>query len=174
MMDDGLLVVSAKTRERKEKLKYHFNVVAGGMVKSPFTFTDSVVRRFEDLTKVDSSFREVKEIKDQLYLHLVALGFHARMYLKMTEQKHDKGTRWDFECVEGSFKGMTGSIQVQEIERHRTEVAITSDYFSEKSPLPKAIIGFGVEIITRQVAEKMRTYIHSEAKKKGYYFEETN
>lgn len=172
MLKDDLLVVSAQTSEKREKLKYHFNVVAGGVVKSNYTFTDSVVRNFEDLKKVDPRFQEVRIMKDQkqLFLHLAVLGYHARMYLKMDEQKTNNTTKWDWECIEGSFKGMKGLINIQEIGRHRTELSFASDYFSEKLPLPKAIVNFGIEIIARQVAEKMRSYIHAQAKIRGYYF----
>ncbi len=176
MKDEGLLVVSSKTEKSEnpaEKLKYHFNVVSGGVVKTNYALTDEVVRDFEKLKELDDHFEEVKYHKNSntLYMHMSAMGFHARMHLKLKETKTSNSTNWEWVCVAGNFIGMQGTIGVREIERQKTEISIQTDYHSQEIPLPKTLLDFGLEVIGRQVGEKMRSYIHNIAKQKGQFFE---
>lgn len=172
IIEEDLVVVSAETSTIQEKPKLQLmKVVAGGIVKTPLEFTFQIITDYEKLKNVDAHFKESnfnKETKT-LYLHLEALSYHARMHLKLIEVEmpsNSKVKQIHWECVKGQFLGMKGIFQVEEIERQKTEISMTADYRSETLPLPKVLMGLGLEIIGRQVAVKMREYILDQHKKK--------
>lgn len=172
ILKENLIVVSAQTKKIQDKPELnHMKVVAGGIVKAPFEFVFTTVTDYPKLTQVSAHFKEARYNKESqtLYLHLEALGYHERMTLKLNEiddlpsDKKIKQIHW--ESISGRFKGMKGVFQVEEIERHKTEISMTADYRSEKLPLPKILMGLGLEIVGRQVAVKMREYILDQYKK---------
>jgi hypothetical protein len=171
ILKDHLVVVSADTDKVQDKPPLHLmKVVAGGAVDVPFGFTFKTITDYEKLKDVDDHFKESKYDKDKktLFLHMEALSYHARMHLKLSEvELHNKKNRIkqvQWECVEGQFKGMKGVFQVEEIERQKTEISMTAVYRSETLPLPKVLMGLGLEIIGRQVATKIRDYITNQYK----------
>lgn len=171
ILNDGLIVVSADTDkvEGNPPLQV-MKVVSGGAVDAPWDFTYKTITDYDKLTKVDDHFKESKYNKEKntLFLYMAALGYHARMNLQLknvdvSNSKHRiKQVQW--ECIEGQFKGMKGVFQIEEIERQKTEISMTAVYRSETLPLPKVLMGLGLEIIGRQVATKMRDYITNQYK----------
>lgn len=164
--EDGLIVVSANTDKIQDKpVLYLMKVVAGGVVRAPLDFTFQTITDYEKLKNVDKRFKESKYDKEKkiLFLHLEALGYHARMHLKLNEMdvrdSQNKIKRVHWECIQGQFLGMKGVFQVEEIERQKTEISMTAEHRSETLLLPKILMGLGLEIVGRQVAMKMRDYI---------------
>ncbi len=173
ILEDDLIVVSANTDKIQEKPQlYLMKVGAGGLVKTPFDFTFETITDYGKLKNVDSHFRESKYDKEKriLFLHLEALGYHARMHLKLSEVEvsgsKNKTRQIHWECIEGQFLGMKGVFQIEEIERQKTEISMTAEHRSETLLLPKILMGLGLEIVGRQVAVKMRQYIIDQYKNK--------
>lgn len=169
ILQEDLIVVSAETKKIQDKPALNLmKVVAGGILRAPLEFVNSVVTDYEKLTEVSSHFKGARYNKKDrtLFLHLEALGYHEKMTLKLNEiKKSDKLHQIHWESISGRFKGMKGVFQIEEIERQKTEISMTADYRSEKLPLPKVLMGLGLEIVGRQVAVKMRQYILDQYKK---------
>lgn len=170
MMEDRQIICSAKTDKLDEganKGKYQLNVVAAGLVSVPLQDSWNIVRNFELLPKVDERFQEVKYFPEnqRLFLHLVAYGYHARMILQMRYGESLNAREMHFECVEGTYKGMTGVLRFESVKQSKTEFAMTTDYASEKIPLPRILMGLGVEIVGSRVASAMRTFVEDDYKK---------
>ena len=165
--EEDLIVVSANTDKvsETEHKKYLMKVVAGGLVKAPLEFTFDKITDYGKLKEGDPQFIESRHDKEKetVYLHLEALGFHAHMRLKLNEVlvggKDSKIKQIHWECIKGSFTGMKGVFQLEEIGRQKTEISMTAIYKSETLPLPKVLMGLGLEIVGRQVATKIRHYI---------------
>jgi uncharacterized membrane protein len=164
--EEGLIVVSAKTTVVQEKPKlYLMKVVTGGAVKTPLDFTFKTISDYSKLKNVDTHFKESIYDKDKktVYLHMEALGYHAYMHIKLNEidvpDSKGKIKQIHWECIKGQFVGMKGVLQAEEIERQKTEISMTADYRSETLPLPKVLMGLGLEVVGRQVATQMRQYI---------------
>lgn len=172
IIENDLIVVSADTDKIQEKPPlYLMKVRAGGLVKAPFDFTFDIITDYEKLKNVDDHFKESKYDKEKkiLFLHLEALGYHARMHLKLNEVEvtgtKNKVKQVHWECIQGQFLGMKGVFQIEEIERQKTEISMTAEHRSETLLLPKILMGLGLEIVGRQVAVKMREYIVDQYKK---------
>jgi hypothetical protein len=173
ILEEDLIVVSANTTAVQEKPKlYLMKIVSGGIVKAPLDFTFQTITDYSKLKKVDDHFKESTYDKDKktVFLHMVALGYHAYMHLKINEVEvpgsSGKIKRVEWECIKGQFVGMKGVTQAEEIERQKTEISMTAEYRSDTLPLPKVLMGLGLEIVGRQVATQMRQYILDEYKKK--------
>lgn len=162
LKENNEILVSAFTEEVSKSPQMHqMKVVAGGSISVPLEDTFRLVREYDSLSKADKHFQEVRYDKSQekLYLHMAALGYHAKMNLKLKEVVTSKTREIHWLCESGSFKGMKGLIVLEALSESQTEISMTSDYVAEKLPLPKVLMGFGLEIIGRQVAQKMRSYI---------------
>lgn len=162
MFTENLLVVSASTGEVSESL-HEMKVVAGGVSNTPFEFTKKTIQNYEQLPQADSHFKEVKYLpeKNMLYIHMAALGYHARMNLKLSTQTLGSKFQIQWECVEGSFKGMKGLFEVVELERQKTEISMTAEYRASKLPLPSVLMGPGLEAVGKLTAYKLRDFVQS-------------
>ncbi len=168
MQNDALLVVSASTEEVQSQLPklYEMKVVAGGVSKTPLEFTKKMILDYEKLPQADSHFKEVKydATKKTLYLHLEALGYHARMHLRMKEVAIPNGYQIQWECVRGSFQGMKGLFELLELERQKTEISMTAEYRASKLPLPQVLMGAGLEAVGKLTAYKLRDFVQEKYK----------
>lgn len=156
------ILVTAITDSISDKPKlYQMKVVAGGAVGVPLDETFNIIKNYEALPKADSRFRDVKYLKneDRLFLHMEALGYHAFMHLKLKEVSRENSREIHWECIKGQFLGMKGVFVLEKLTTAQTEISMTADYRAEKLPLPQILMGFGLEVIGRQVAIKMRDYI---------------
>lgn len=166
MQNEDLIVVSAKTEKiRNDPKLYEMRVVAGGDVDVPQDFAFEQISNYEDLKKADNHFVEVHYNKDQkkVEIGIEALGYRADMVIRVfeVERKTPQGKSREIHwlCVEKQFKGMKGVFQVLEIGRQKSEISMTAEYSAEKLPLPKVLMGFGLEVIGRQVANQLKRYI---------------
>lgn len=161
MLTESLIVVSASTGRVSEAL-HEMKVVAGGVSNTPFEFTKKTIQNYEQLPHADSHFKEVKynTKENTLYIHMAALGYHARMHLKLQTQAVDSKFQIHWECMEGSFKGMKGVFEVVELERQKTEISMTAEYRASKLPLPSVLMGPGLEAVGKLTAYKLRDFVH--------------
>lgn len=162
MRTERRIVVSAKTDKIDETPKpYQMRVVTAGYVNVPIDRTWKIIQDFEKLPDVDERFEEVKyEPKTQrLYVHAKAYNYHARMTLLLKFGETERAREMHFESVKGAFLGMKGIIRLEDDGRQKTEISMTSDYRSESLPLPRILMGVGLEIVASRVASSMRSYI---------------
>lgn len=168
ILDENLVVVSSDVTDVKGTDKYLLNIVAGGALDVPLEFAFNEMTKYDDLKKIDTHFEESKydTKKKILFIKVAALGYYADMHLKLNEvattSKDTKQVHW--ECVEGQFKGMKGVFEAKEISSKKTEISMTAKYEAAKIPLPKVLMGFGLEVLGRQTAIKMRDYIKHQYK----------
>lgn len=169
MQEDRRIVVSATTEKvDNSDSPYQMAVVSAGYVKTPMEKAWAIIKDFEQLPKVDDRFQEAKydPVTQQLDVHAATLGYHARMKLKLKFGESQAAREIHFHCVEGSFQGMTGIIRLEDDRRQQTEISMTSDYRGSTLPLPKVLMGVGLEIVASRVAGSMRTYIETATKGK--------
>ena len=134
-----------------------------GMISAPFGFTSEHVQKFEKLKEASSHFEEVVyDSKNKtLFLHLSALSYHARMTLRVSVKEVMKGRANEilWESIDGHFKGMKGVIHLEDYQKRKTEMSLTASYKTKKLPLPKALMGIGLEMVAHTVAMRLRTHI---------------
>jgi uncharacterized membrane protein len=165
MVQDRTILVSADTGE-KPPLKT-MSVDGAGIVSAPLDFTYSTVKKFDELPKVSERFEEAKfNPKDNtLDLHISALGYHVKMKLLLTFEEKPKTKIIHWKSIEGGFVGMSGDLQLVAFDARRTEMSLSAYFENEKLPLPKVLMGLGLEVVTQRVAGVMREYIEAKYKK---------
>lgn len=168
--EDRAIIVSARNESIEEggKNKEVLKVTSVGWVKSSFEFTKKTVQAFELLPKVDERFLESKfnSSKSELFVHLAAYGYHAKMLLKLVLAEKPGIFDIQYECIEGAFQGMTGLIRIEDQGRQASEISMTAFYKSDKLPLPSVLMGIGLEFVAQRVSSQMRNYIEDEYKKR--------
>ncbi|MGE3975804.1 MAG: SRPBCC family protein [Bdellovibrionales bacterium] len=167
LVEKKQVAVSAKAVQ--EETEASMSVEAAGIVNAPLAFTFETVQQYDKLKEISSYFHESKydATKKQLYVHMSAMGYHARMTLKLEEkeEREPRAHMIHFECIQGNFLGMKGVIRLEDFQKRKTEMSLKTDYKTDKLPLPKALMGFGLEVVARKVAELMRSYIEDEHQK---------
>jgi uncharacterized membrane protein len=163
--EERAIVVSVK-REETDGIdkRIRFTMNGAGLVAKPKDFSFEVSQRYEKLKEISHHFRTVEfdEKSRQLLLVTEALGYQARMVLKLTPVSEDWRSELQWEVIWGHFKGMKGIIGYERIDERRTEVSLHANYEAAELPLPKILMGFALEVITQKVAEKMRSYIEAQ------------
>jgi uncharacterized membrane protein len=144
-------------------------VVAAGHVSAPLEYAWKKVRDFERLPKISSHFNKaVYTASDKkLYIDVEALGYHAHMYLQLSfhESAGWKEIRWA--TVDGAFRGMSGTIRLEDYKNRKTEMSLFSEHETKKLPLPPALKAFVIEVVSQRVAGLFREYIEDEYKKEN-------
>ncbi len=165
MLESRALLVSATTGEKNDKKT--MLVIGAGIVAAPLEFTYRTVRKFERLPKVSDRFHEATfdAKNNSLHLHMSAMGYHVKMLLKLKFDEETKKKIIHWECVEGGFVGMRGKIELAQVDARRTEMSLEAQYEAQKLPLPKALMGLGLEVVAHRVAGLMREDIEKEYKK---------
>jgi uncharacterized membrane protein len=164
--DERAVIVSVRNEEiSREPRRIRFSIQGVGIVSRPPEICFRMSQQYHRLPLVSEHFKTVSfdPSKSELFLVTEALGYQARMILKMNPVHQSKGReelKW--EVVWGHFKGMRGVIGFEPVSSNdgaRTEMSLESAYESEELPLPKVLMGFALEVVTQKVAEKMRTFI---------------
>ena len=166
MIDDRAVIFSVKTGKSPGG-KSTFAVRGAGIVAAPRAFAFRAAQRYERLKEISDRFREVKwdEPTKTLFLAAEALGYQARMILKVDAAKAADRDELKWETTWGRLKGMKGAIGFADVEsagKEKTEIDFASDFSADELPLPRGAMGFALEIVAQKVAERMRSYIEAE------------
>lgn len=163
--DERAIVVSV----RNEDVSSHpglmrFTMLGAGHVAKPKDFCFRLGQQYHRLQQISDHFKTVAydPARSQVFVVTEALGYQARMLLKLTPVSEDWRSEIQWEVIWGHFKGMTGVIGFERVDEAKTEVSVQAKYEAKELPVPKILLGFALEVITQKVAEKMRTYIEAQ------------
>lgn len=164
-----LVSVTSKEVEEGDKKQEQLFLKGVGVVETDWASARKKALEFEKLKELSPDhFLEVShnQLFDRLYIHGVAMKFHAKMMMQLYEEidEKQKWSRLHFKIISGAFKGMVGFIQLKGIGQksnaaRQTEFSMTAFYQSEKLPLPAFLLSFGLEAVIKVVAKKMRHYL---------------
>ena len=166
MREDRAIVVSVRhsniVSDQSEK-QIRFTIQGAGVVGREKDTAFRIAKQFEKLKLVSGHFKEVKvdPTGREVFMVISALGYQARMTLAMTPVAADWRSEMQWEVVSGSFQGMKGVVGYERMDATHTEMSIQTRYEAAKLPLPKALMGFALEVVTQQVAQKMRSFIEA-------------
>ncbi len=144
-----------------------FTIKGAGLVSAPKAFSFATAQEYPKLKEVSGHFKTVAyhAPSRKLFLVMEALGYQARMVLRMRPVSEDWRDELQWDVVWGDFKGMTGVIGFERAEGpSKTEASIEAVYQAAELPLPKILMGLALEAIAQKVAEKMRSLIEGEYK----------
>jgi uncharacterized membrane protein len=162
--EERAIVVSVRRDEASDRI-IHLAMSGAGQVSKPKDFCFEVGQQFEQLPLISDHFKKV--IYDapnrRVFMIVQALGYQARMLLNLEMVSEDWRSEIQFEIVWGQFKGMKGVVGFEKISENKTEISIQSSLVAKSLPVPKAILGFALEVIAQKAAEKIRSYIETEA-----------
>lgn len=163
MRDERAILVSVK-HEKIPDDQIRFTMTGAGLVNRPKDFCFEISQQFERLKEVSDHFKTVSfdPATQQLFIITEALGYQARMVLKILPVSEDWRSELQWQVVWGHFKGMTGLIGFEKTSDEKTEISLNARYEAKELPLPKVLMGFALEVITQKVAERMRSFIESQ------------
>lgn len=161
--EERAIIVSVRNEDAPNK-QIRFLMTGAGSVARSKEFCFGTAQKYEKLKEISDHFKTVSFdlTSRQLYLITEALGYQARMILRVTPVSEDWRSELQWEVIWGHFKGMSGYIGFEKIDAGHTEMSMVSKYEADQLPLPKILMGFALEVITQKVAEKMRTFIESQ------------
>lgn len=163
--EDRAIFVSVRREDlERDPGLMRFTMLGAGLVARPKDFCFRLGQQYHRLTQISDHFRTVNHDPrtNQLFLITEALGYQARMILKLNPVSGDRRSEIQWKVIWGAFKGMTGVIGFEKEGEGKTEVSIIAKYEAKELPIPKVLMGFALEVVTQKVAEKMRTYIASQ------------
>jgi uncharacterized membrane protein len=140
-----------------------FTIKGAGTVSRNKDVAFRIAQQYEKLKEVSSHFKTVSydAEKKELFVICEALGWQARMIMKMTPVSEDWRSEIQWQVIWGHFLGMKGTMGFEKVDDTHTEVSILTNYESEKLPLPRVLMGFAFEVIAQKVAEAMRTHLET-------------
>ena len=163
MRDERAVLVSVK-REDIAGDQIRFTMAGAGIVSRSKDFCFRVAQQYEKLKEVSDHFKTVTFDRSarQLFIVTEALGYQARMIMRVSPVSEDWRNELQWEVIWGHFKGMTGLIGFEKTDGDHTEISLNARYEAAELPLPRILMGFALEVITQKVAEKMRAFIEAQ------------
>jgi hypothetical protein len=160
MLEERFITVSVK-HEDAPNGRVAFIMSGAGDVARPKEASFKLAQEYPRLKEVSDHFKTVSfdEKQQKLFIITEALGYQARMLMKLTPVREDWRSEVQWEVIWGSFKGMKGVIGFERLAPRLTEVSFQARFEAEELPIPKFLMGFALEVVTQKVAEKMRTYL---------------
>lgn len=173
-LEDRDILVSVRTESGRLDEAASRLVMSGvGWVKRAPGDVFEMAKSFEKLPQVSEHFREVKfDAKtSRLFVISQALGYQARMLFQVQLLEQEKRIR--FHVIEGHFLGLRGEIEMANVldgkkkpRANLTEMSVLMAHEARELPVPKFLIGFALEIVSKNVAQKMRRFFETGALEK--------
>jgi len=168
MLEDRAIVVSVThVKPQKNEKIYQLYLKTAGIINAPLGFCEKKIQEFEKLPSLSKYIKETKYNAQarELYFYGEAFSYIAKMWMKIDTIKTKDDFRFKFEVVRGHLPGMKGSIRLEELGPLKAEMSLVAEYSAQKLPLPGPLLDFGLEIVLKQVAQKIRNYLELEYKK---------
>jgi hypothetical protein len=169
LKEDRLIAVSVKTRKSSVPgFKEELYLQGAGIMNAPLEFAFTRAQRFEDYPKMSGMIKNSKfdEKSRRLDMTMAAFGYTADLKIDLefpTVAANSRDIRF---CVlEGAFKGMNGTLHLEEFNGAKSQISLTSIQGFDKLPIPKFFVEFGLEVAMQMVATKMRTFVEEAYKK---------
>ncbi len=160
MREERAVLVSVRTdKGEKDKSADLFSINGVGHVRRDAETIFGLAKQFDRLKDVSEVFREVKfEPKtNRVFVICEALGYQARMLVKVDPSK-EPIREIRFKVIEGHFEGLEGVMTFRELAKTETEVSFRARLEAREIPIPRALVGFALEVLVQKVAVKMRTH----------------
>mgnify|MGYP001574685795 FL=1 len=168
MLEERAIVVSVThVKPQKGEKTFRLFLKTAGIVNAPMGFCEKKIQEYDKLPSLSKYIKETKfdAEKKELYFYGDAYTYIAKMWMKIEPIRNDGKFKLGFEVVRGHLTGMKGKIQIEDSGRLKSEMSLFAEYDAQKLPLPPALLDFGLEIVLKQVAQKIRVYLESENKK---------
>ena len=162
MSEERFIAVSVNRNDLPSG-KIEFTMAGAGVVNRDKEASFRVAQDYSKLKEISAHFKTVTfdEKAQKLFIVAEALGYEARMLMRLTPVTDDWRSEVQWEVVWGSFKGMKGIIGFEKLGSRSTEVSFQGRFEAPELPIPKFLMGFALEVIVQKVAEKMRTYLEA-------------
>ena len=159
---NGEVLVSV--HENKSAGARRLTVEGGARVHAAKDFVIRASRDYERLARLTGYVEEAHfdASSGVLAVKLAAYGRRAKMDVKM--QNLDDGV--GFQVVEGALTGLAMRLHVTSLAPENCEVGIEGEFAYEKFPLPRFFVEFGMEVIFKRMAWRLRHQVESDFKKK--------
>lgn len=161
--EERAILVSVRSEPAPQQ-QVRFLMSGAGAVARSRDFCFRLSQKYAKLKEISEHFKQVEFDSRSRELSIVteALGYEARMAMRITPVTVDHRSELQWEVVRGHFKGMTGWIGFDQLETQKTEMSLQANYEAAELPLPKFLVGFALEVVLQQVAGKMRAYIEAQ------------
>lgn len=176
--EERAVVVSVVTRgissspvsKRGQQARKQLKLSGAGLIEAPPEFSSNRIREFYRLKELSQYVKEstFNQRQKQLFLHVAAFDYHARMLMEIFFNDQLKGRRQIlFHVVAGTLSGMKGVVEIRDIERLKSEFSMTALYDYDKLPIPQLFVEFGLEMVLKQMAEKIRSMVETLYRSQG-------
>ena len=158
----------AESVTRSSQFRRQLKMAGVGHIAVSSQFAYRVITQYDGLKHMSSYIVESQwdEAKKELFFHTKALGYHARMWLRLNSEFKSESGKVMFLVVRGVFKGLSGELKLRELSSRNSEVTLEANYFYNEVPIPQVFLDFGLEMVLQKMAARMRGYIEEKYKKR--------
>jgi hypothetical protein len=153
---EGEVIVSSRSAEPVPPLKKRIEFDGGGLVRKECADVFAYAQDYERVARESGWVREVSfdSATKLLSVEISALGRTGRAKIEVSSVQEPR--RVVFKIREGSFTGLLAQIDFVELGSSRCEVGISGDYGYDRFVLPQFFLNFGLEVMLRKMATRLR------------------
>jgi hypothetical protein len=159
LLEDNIWVV-AKTRDSDVAgFDEELYIAGAGMTKANKNQAFRQLKKFSEWTELSDYVvaSDYSEEKSELFLHLKAYGYFAKMHMDVAFASRDDSHDLFMKVIKGHFLGMTVGFRIQKDAKSRnSEILMTALHPFETLPLPRFFVEFGLEVVFQQLGQRLR------------------
>lgn len=169
LRDERAILVSVRTEKGALDPEADLFTINGvGWVKRDAETVFKLAQQFDRMKEVSEHFREVKydPKTHRVFVICQALGYQARMLFDVTPTAAPV-RELQFKVIDGHFLGLHGVMGFQELSTKaanglpQTQITLRIRHEAREIPIPRALVGFALEVLVQKVAGKMREHFET-------------
>lgn len=168
-VQNGEVIVSVSSEfAAKQTPPNTLTVNGGGQVAAPRDFVFTGAQKYAELMRTSDYVQRVSydARTHRLELELKMLGYSSRIQVELTARPEPEPQRIEFQIVAGPLAGFRGILSFSKISpalaAPKCEVGMWGEYKYDVFPIPKVFLEFGIEVVFKRLAERLRSHIEAE------------
>ena len=157
----GEVIVSVTAHDvSPQRPKWDLIVGGGGHVNAPCALVFTEGQKYEKLAGLAGYVTKAKYDagNEKLHITISAYGYTRDVTLAV---KAADGREIELRMLDGPMAGFWWKLTMSEFKPAVCEVAITGDYKYDEFPIPRIFLQFGMEVVMKRSAERLRRHVHA-------------
>ncbi len=152
----------------KQTPRNTLTVNGGGQLAAPRDFVFAAAQKYAELMRTSDYIRRANydARTHRLDLDLQMLGYSSHIQVELNAMSAPEPQRIEYKIVAGPLAGFHGFLTFARIStdllQRRCEVGIWGEYKYDVFPIPKVFLEFGMEVVFKRLAERLRSHVESE------------
>lgn len=162
----GEVMVSVSARDvSPQKPKWELNVNGGGHVRASCAVVFSEAQNYEETARLTGYVKNPKYDSTTGRMHITISAYTYAREVDLTVTANEGERRIEFRMLNGPMRDFWWALKMTDFKPQVCEIALTGGYKYDEFPIPRLFLEFGMEVVFKRMAERLRSHVLDKDKK---------